>query len=552
MGNTISWFASSLGFNYTLVDSRYVVDRRTVDIFEPGTYTKMDKVLKDGLPQMTFKKVSSPSSKHTSGHEPIEEEITNQSFGILDNLESQWCAQPERLISGFLNMPVKYVVTYSSEAQIQNLVGSFLGDLLIAAGLGAKLVLLAEGSICGRKDGGQMNRADYWLVVHATGKPIMVVEVKSPDVVGILNDPSVMGQTCDYMIDAQSFFGFEDIFGISTNLKEWKFLWFPHSDERAKSTHVACAMPTSPVPGLKLSTARRLHSTRVYHHTEPEVGRIIISMFHKSLRSRYTTVPLFSSERMYVQLSESTWVWRRMDDAAVSNYQQCVSIELTGNTKKCSAFTVLKYMYRLDRAPRVWLTVAGAKPPTLVVLKQVDRKEKLAVELRCWRELNGVTHAFSTTVDGTTALCMPLVIHAREAGGGVRFEFDLCKWTAPDTVVADPVPAPLLRINQQLHALVERNPQLRDPIHVLRLAIENTGTRWISGTGTRNGYVEHSDLQWRHVALLPICQEHNVVDLKPILIDFGRVTMHESSEDALSAMRARADQMQRELLVNQD
>jgi len=83
----------------------------------------------------------------------------------------------------------------------------------------------------------------------------MVIVVKSPDIV--LIEPTVIGQTCDYMIDAQSFFGQEDVYGIITTLNEWKFMWFPHSSPRAEANTI----PTSVPPSTADPTAQLVHST---------------------------------------------------------------------------------------------------------------------------------------------------------------------------------------------------------------------------------------------------------------------------------------------------
>jgi hypothetical protein len=39
-----------------------------------------------------------------------------------------------------------------------------------------------------------------------------VIEIKYPNELSALDNPSFVGQVCDYMLDAQSFYGHEDLF----------------------------------------------------------------------------------------------------------------------------------------------------------------------------------------------------------------------------------------------------------------------------------------------------------------------------------------------------
>ena len=48
--------------------------------------------------------------------------------------------------------------------------------------------------------------------------------------------------------------------------------------------------------------------------------------------------------------------------------------------------------------------------------------------------------------------------------------------------------------------------------------------------------VQHDDLAWRHIALLPVFNAGEVVKLRPVLIDFDRVTVGVAPAAARQAM----------------
>lgn len=467
-------------------------------------------------------------------------EESNQQFGILSDLSTKWCGtylktKVSALMSVLGPIDQRRNISFCSEGDIKNYVFVYLVDLLYAAGLSGQLTLLTEGSVSGRKDFvvRTSNRADYWLILSNTGRPIMVIEVKSPDLIGVLTDRSVAGQICDYMIDAQSFFGQEDIYGITTTFNEWKFMWFPHSSCRATATTIATTTPPSAAdPTVQLTTTRRVHSTKVYHHTDPDVAKIIISMLHKSRLSRFREVRLFDAERMYIRLVKDSWLWYRLTLDELTAYPMNLSLCLRGNTKLCTNFTVIKYFCRNTALPKVLLAVAGLKPPILVVVKQIVDKIQMDQELAGWQVINQAPLTFNQLIGGVESLCMPMVIHAQtivtEIGTKrVMFDFDLTKWFHQDTVVAGELPEPMRLLSNNMQEIV-REMNLTDPRIVMKQAIESAA----------NHKVEHADLEWRHVALMPVFNrdKQTLESLRPVFIDFGSIKKHITVQDARDAM----------------
>jgi hypothetical protein len=110
----------------------------------------------------------------------------------------------------------------------------------------------------------------------------------------------------------------------------------------------------------------------------------------------------------------------------------------------------------------------------------------------------------------------------------VWFDFDVSQWVTQPGVVAQALPSRLSTFQEQIRALGAG----LDPGTVAELAIQRTAAK----------RVQHDDLAWRHVALLPVFEpgsSEKVVALRPVLIDFGRVTTDVEVAVATEVMMAK-------------
>ena len=125
-----------------------------------------------------------------------------------------------------------------------------------------------------------------------------------------------------------------------------------------------------------------------------------------------------------------------------------------------------------------------------------------------WRRVNDCDSAFATKLRGTPAVGMPFAIHAssdRETQQ-VSFNLDISHWT------------------------------LQRGADIAAHAIERTAVRG----------VQYDDLAWHHVALLPVFNAGEVVELCPVLIDFDRVTVGVSPAAARQTMLQKLNEMKNE------
>jgi hypothetical protein len=73
---------------------------------------------------------------------------------------------------------------------------------------------------------------------------------------------------------------------------------------------------------------RVFHSSRKCNYRETDIGKVIISIFHKSRCSRYRPLQLFDLSRMYVSLNFNSWQWARLSSSLFEKYNNNVSLKL--------------------------------------------------------------------------------------------------------------------------------------------------------------------------------------------------------------------------------
>ncbi len=132
---------------------------------------------------------------------------------------------------------------WSSESDIQQLVKDVIEDAIAAAGVAREVVCQNELSVF-------QLRPDIWILLNrgntfvhmkitVEGKmPIGIVEVKKPDE-DVMNHRLLHGQILDYLLRLKSFYGLQDVFGIASTYKQWRFYWLSDCDAAAASQVVS-------------------------------------------------------------------------------------------------------------------------------------------------------------------------------------------------------------------------------------------------------------------------------------------------------------------------
>eukprot|EP00026_Physarum_polycephalum_P003714 Phypoly_transcript_03728.p1 GENE.Phypoly_transcript_03728~~Phypoly_transcript_03728.p1 ORF type:complete len:327 (-),score=33.20 Phypoly_transcript_03728:58-1038(-) len=135
----------------------------------------------------------------------------------------------------------------------------------------------------------------------------------------------------------ESFYGIEHVFGIAATYEEWRFFWFPKSDEYARDTipksEEQCPVevdeaaedsdsnedddgytddennqPT--VLEIHKSTVLRVLSTsHTIKYDDPKVMVYLVSVIQKMVWSPFNPVLELSNIRSYITLDDMSWYW---------------------------------------------------------------------------------------------------------------------------------------------------------------------------------------------------------------------------------------------------
>ena len=146
----------------------------------PKEDLKLRVLLERGLPRMDVRAGQTQSS-HTSGHLPIDREVTDQHLNVMQDWIDYIREDDDGLDGESRCLEYIYqhnIIYYTSEADVQRLVGDILYDILRLSQFAGEIVLHLEtydpfARCLGR--GG--NKSYFWLIYRGPYQPMLVVEV---------------------------------------------------------------------------------------------------------------------------------------------------------------------------------------------------------------------------------------------------------------------------------------------------------------------------------------------------------------------------------------
>ena len=376
----------------------------------------------------------------------------------------------------------------------------------------------------------QTNKPDLFILMDSQNRPILAIEVKSPDENGeILNNQFVQAQMFDYLVSLKSFYFNGVVYGILTTMKHWKICWLDDTNNSAISDRI-----------LKTVTAKKIilknkimYSSEIYQHNHKNLAKIIVSVIMKSYYAEIDPVNLFDVNRTYIKLTSENWMWKRYNLEQIEKWYQDVNFRFphdgigAGNSKE---FSILRY-FKTNKMTKVRLVISGAG--NIIVIKQILDEQIIQQEMDCWISINNVTEVKIITLNSRPCLIIPFVFNASYKYDNnldkfvSYFDFDLKYWCFQDRNVHSDIPNKLKKIQLQLEELNEKYQYKVD--EVAKIAIKNAASQ---------KYV-HYDLEFRHIALLPVFEDEDLVELKPVLIDFGIMLQNIDEIDAENMMFSR-------------
>jgi hypothetical protein len=442
---------------------------------------------------------------------------------VLKNLER------ENIFAETLD-EIGWKVNYSTEADIRAKVSLFIRDALRTLGLQFDVTISNESQI--RKGG----KADIWIIKTISGRPLAVCEVKCPsehrnqhgEVEMNLRDSNVMGQLFDYMVELRSMFGQCEVFGILTNLEEWTFCWFPDTNAYAASDSLGNP-PTQTKDNYLLKSHllvnRILSTSRRFLIKDGELPCALLSVLMKSFHAQFRTVPLLSTERVYLTYTDKTYLWETLSGL------ESLTIQLRMPKANTKSFKVLRYFHG-GATGTVVLALTNALH--LVVVKMHSNEEQAQREQAAWSQLYDRTDAFVTPLcadmSTTWGVVMPFVLHA-STPTPVSIQTSLSTWSKEEVATAEPSPLFDTWSSQFAHAL---NTLSLDVPSIANMAILHVAEK---------GFI-HNDLKWAHVAVMPILDGDGGVEiLQPVLIDLASIQESTNAKDAYLRMKTALDEL---------
>ena len=483
----------------------------------------------EGISKLRFMKTVTDSTKYKSDHLPIRK-INEGTFKIIKNLDEYFNKDIiYTTTSSFLNYCLHNdnLIMYADEEALKTKVENYMDDIILSTNLPLKT---SNGSIginieddIVTKNGKEKKRLrpDMWTLRKNDWRAIIAGEIKS-DIDGI-NSPEALGQIYNYMMKQKNFYNQRFVFGILTSLNEWRICWLNDSNNCAESDTIIKSLGGSrfDLPNLE----REMYSSPIYHHTDKDLAKILLSVIVKCHESPNYPVEIFSTSRTYVRLTETEWRWTQYKD----NFLNYLNANITLNVFKNQTvgFTVLKY-FNSGRYSKVRLAISDEG--NFVILKENNDESVIERENKCWGVINEL-YTYVEIVGGLKTLVMPLCFTITEdfKTNTLSIHLNLKIWTVEIGAVSEELPQKLEYINEQLKNFKD----LPDLNTILEVAIINCSAA---------EYI-HDDLELRHFALYPNFENGVLIELQPVLIDFEYVEENVDHVEAYNRMATKVSKI---------
>ena len=320
------------------------------------------------------------------------------------------------------------VLPWATESDVQYIARLVFEDICDCTGLASHLQFHNELSVFG-------TAPDMW-VMTVRGRPIGVVEVKKPGR-GILDNAEVAGQMYDYLKRLRSFYGLKHAFGIATTYAEWRLFWLQDAATDAAAVasppaalsddgapwHAAwwqrdlgvpqwanrASLPTPAEPETPPTPLRDrvVRAGLVVGYADHiAIIEMVASAFFKMLRSPVEPPKLVSRQRHYIQLTEESWLWVRLEDE--------FKLKPGAMPAKSAKNLLLLADLRGGIEGRLWLAATTHGALCVIKFPKDARTAALEHERAMWHRLWGCTDVRLQRLGGQEALVMPYVHMATE------------------------------------------------------------------------------------------------------------------------------------------
>jgi len=299
--------------------------------------------------------------------------------------------------------------------------------------------------------------------------------------------------------------GLQQQLAILSTYQEWGICWLKDSENimRAKTEEeVGKAEPLQDSESAKIVN---LYCSKIYQRTDTQLIEVLASVIYKMYTAKRADVKILNStirseSRKYgkINIELNNFQWQALPPDIKFSYQLF---------KKQTILYYLIQDYHGGADGRVWLVVNGKGK--LAVMK-LTKGQGYIDESKRWNAIWDCDTFTKTKVFGNSnAILMPFAFHAYCEKNRVTFR-GLNHWKTDHGTIDE------ILINPEVDVKFDNNQvnsYFNNPKQVAKEAIQVMANKgWI-----------HSDLHWRHVALLPYYDLTNKIwKVRPILIDLTR------------------------------
>ncbi|KAF2078259.1 hypothetical protein CYY_000449 [Polysphondylium violaceum] len=256
---------------------------------------------------------------------------------------------------------------------------------------------------------------------HQHGHPIGVVEVVKQGNDNILNSAHLDGKMLDSMLRLYNVYGQKNVFGIATTYQEWRIYWLPECGQYAKSKVVDAIFKESivhdhfiPLYNTDLSIRssvlpqthqpRLICATPIISYTNRLLPQYLCSVVSKMYHRSFSNTPLYSPEKLFIQLTEKSWCWTLAPETILDLVYDI------GAFGKIDSILLLQD-FRGATHGRVWL--ACSSRGNVFVVKFPTDDSFMQMELTIWEKVWGLP-TLKGKWNGAKGFLMPFVLPASQ------------------------------------------------------------------------------------------------------------------------------------------
>lgn len=486
------------------------------------------KTLFKGYPKLKFLRVNKSETAsntkkptiHKSKHDPIGQTLKMKIH--VSDVKVEFDNIEDPFSTFFKEFEIRNTMTiqYTSEDDLKHHVHNFMNVILNMMDSTSFLKCYQTTSVISvsiKKDSKYLNVPDIIVIKTRQNLPVILLKIKSILEDGsILDDEKVIGQAYDYMVSFRSFYNRKVVYGILTNLKEWKFLKLSEDEVIDFSK-------------------REVYQTKIYNFHDKKLPRTLISVIKESLVLNTHPIQIFSTKRAYIEYKTNEWRWKMFNDKQLDNFVGKINLY---SSKEEDSYTVFKYF---PDGTETQTSLCISSNSSICIIKQYFGKDvkSFKKEAKMWKKIyeidTGVIYLCNKP-----SLVMHLVFtctqkeeefydeYIKYTKKKIWFELNLKKIFAPEGGFISYMSINLENLQSKIKSLYRRRTRFKNVLEVAEQAIKEFASK---------GYY-HNDLEWRHVGIKPILENNEIIGFKPMLIDLEYV-LKETPENAEKIMMER-------------